>query len=127
MKKILLVIVLAAGTYQLKAQQLLQVKPADSLSQKSIDNYLKLQIDSSIKLLKPEPFALNNSKLSSVNFNIDHMPIAVFDGNDHMPILKTDGHDNMPVLKTNNNDRLQTLPIMPTFKVPAMLGPAQQK
>ncbi len=114
MKKILLLLIIFAGTTHSKAQQaniafdqnlfktpkdqnLLQVKPGDSTLFK---NFSVWPTQQGLTLV---PNELSGNSLFSMNpaAEIDHMPIAKLEGSiDHMPIAKISGNiDNMPILK----------------------------
>ena len=114
MKKVLLGLLLMGGVHQLRARQLAPANPSDSL--------LK-------KLLKPAPFQpfkpsdkINLNKLFvAAEPNIDHMPIAVLQGNSKMPVKKPGGYYTMPVKKIGSEEvpgNLNGFPGLPTFKTP---------
>lgn len=92
MKKILLGLLLTAGVSGLKAQQLMPVNPSDSLLQKLL-----------IKPAPSPPFKpldkvnLNKVVITAAPYNIDHMPVAVLQGNSKMPVIKPGGNYTMPV------------------------------
>ena len=115
MKKALLILVLATCVSQLKAQQIIPSKPADSLL--NFKNFLT------------KPGGLNQlNKLNSVNMNankiasnIDHMPIAALDGDSKMPVKKIGGYYAMPVKKIGSEEvpgDLNGFPMPPTLKTP---------
>jgi hypothetical protein len=129
MKKMILVSVLAIGVYQLKAQQLLQTKPADSLSkfeQQDLSNPVLLtQLNPNLN----ESLALIPGNLSHANLNSEtfysRMPVAVLNGHDNMPVLKHEGTENMPVLIINPVDpiKAQSAQGLPAFKAPVKPSP----
>jgi len=91
---------LICGAYQLKAQQLFQVKPADSTST-FIDKYFKSLPNTWKPDLKlNETFASNNLKIEDFH---SKMPIVVLEGNSKMPVVKLDGNSKMPVVPINPN------------------------
>src|SRR6185503_1017558 len=102
MKKSLLVLVLTAVFCQVKAQQLFQSKPADSLKNTLLQKYFNIAPGS-----QPQSFQLRTiplESLASVNTDVkpdsyDHMPIAFLQGNSKMPVVKPGGNDKMPVAK----------------------------
>jgi hypothetical protein len=113
MKKILLLFMLILGAFQLKAQQLFQVNPADSL----LDKYFKAK-PNELQLLQPQ---LNpNEILSALNTNIfetgniiDYMPVAVLEGYSKMPIVKLGGYYTMPVKKIDDAEQLKAFQFAP--------------
>jgi hypothetical protein len=119
MKKILLLVILMAGVYQLKAQNLFPFKPADTLfvkkfSIKSPDSLTKLLTPLS-KLIGLNIFKSNGLNAGQLNnlasldiyhSPVDHMPIAWFSGNSKMPIYKLQGNSKMPVIDPVTKQRL---------------------
>jgi len=83
MKKSILLIMLAACFYQLKAQQLSAVNPVDTASAK---NLFKSMADN--KPVALQPLVVNN---------LDKMPVAILQGNSKMPVVKLNGNSKMPV------------------------------
>jgi len=88
MKKIIMIVLLAAGLQQVKAQQLSQVKPLAPLS-------------GGLGSFKPETYSLKTlqqPRLDSLTktqlMGLDDNAIAV---NDRMPMVKTSNVDRMPV------------------------------
>ena len=65
MKKVLLLFALCTVFHQLQAQQLFQPKPADSLTEKLLGKYPKVQPNTQLQLLKPQPNL--NEMLSALN------------------------------------------------------------
>jgi len=119
MKKILLLVILMAGVYQLKAQNLLPFKPADTLlvkkfSVKPSDSLTKLWTPLSklngLNIFKSNGLnagQLNNlASISIYHSPVDHMPIAWFSGDSKMPIYKLQGNSNMPVIDPVTKNRL---------------------
>lgn len=115
MKKVLLGLLLVGGVHQLRAQQLAPANPSDSLLKKL--------------LITPTPFQpfkpldkmdLNKLLVASAP-NIDHMPIAVLQGNSKIPVKKLGGYYTMPVKKIGSEEvpgNLNGFPGLPTFKTP---------
>lgn len=115
MKKLLLLLIVIIGAFQLKAQQttikpfdqnifkapndqnLLQFKPGDSILFKNFSGTPNGQL----LAIAPNKLADNNMLLLNSATNIDHMPIARVGGNiDHMLIAKPSGNmEKMPVAK----------------------------
>jgi len=120
MKKILLLFALTNAVWQLKAQQLLWVPPADSLSN-NLDKYLKIKPDNLFQLFKMK---LNPDETLSnvIGCKVDHMPVIVLDGTSKMPIKKIGGYYTMPVKRIGGEDQLSGgqnfFPGLPTFKTP---------
>jgi len=102
MKKLLLLFILIIGACQLRAQQSLLLKPADSLSN-NMDKYLKIKPGDQFQLFQP---MLNLSEsLSKVNIgSVDSMPIIALAGNSKMPVAKIGGYYTMPVKKIGSED-----------------------
>ncbi len=100
MKKLILVLFLILGVLHLKAQQqLLPVKPLDSLSNK-MDFNIKPDFD--LRFLQPQtslsqPITAALGSLNEVKFG-SRMPVVVLDGYDRMPIVKLDGYSKMPIV-----------------------------
>ena len=108
MKKALLIFLLMAGVYQLKAQQFFAVKPADSLKNDLL-NKLKAKPDERLKLFQPKSNLLQPLQFAALNRtsnNVDRMPIAVLSGNSKMPVVKLGGYYTMPVKKIGTVDEL---------------------
>ena len=115
MRKILLLLIVFAGAFQLKAQQttikpfdqnlfkapkdqnLMQFKPGDSTLFKNFSVIPNEQL----LALAPNKLSDNNLFLLNPSANIDHMPIAKVSGNiDRMPVAKPSGSmEKMPVVK----------------------------
>ncbi|WP_157682314.1 hypothetical protein [Mucilaginibacter mallensis] len=91
MKKIIMIVLLAAGLNQAKAQQLLQVKPLVPLSG-GLNNYLK---PDNAPLLSP----LHQPKLDSASktqfMGLDNNAVIVYD---RMPTTNTSNVDRMPIV-----------------------------
>jgi hypothetical protein len=129
MKKILILFILFTGAYQLKAQQLFQAKPADSLSKNLLDKYLKTKPNDEWQLLKPQ---LNlNETLSALNtkkFTLNdetfysRMPVAVLEGYSKMPVVNLGGYSKMPVKRIElckpTNTGQKSFPGIPAFRNP---------
>jgi hypothetical protein len=79
MKKFLMLFILAATVYQVKAQQTQLIKPADSLKTNLFDQYFKAKPNFGMQFYKPQ---INGNMLfsqSGTNISVspvDHMPIA---------------------------------------------------
>jgi hypothetical protein len=107
MKKALLVAFIVAAISQVKAQQLLNVKPSDSLKNNLFEQYFKVQPQNQLPWALPQ---LNLSKTSTTfdgNVKIspyDHMPIAFLQGNSKMPVVKSAGSYKMPVLRPGDGN-----------------------
>jgi hypothetical protein len=110
MKKILLLFILFIGVFQLKAQQLFQVKPTDNLTNNLLGKYFQIK-PGEWQLLQPQLninevlSAINTQKLETVHI-ADHMPIAVLAGYSKMPIVKLGGYYTMPVKKIDDAEQL---------------------
>jgi hypothetical protein len=124
MKKPLLIIILMAAGYQLKAQQLFPVKPADSLAN-GLLNPSTVKPNMSFKLFQPKSNLLQPLQILAFNKterNIDRMPVAVLSGNSKMPVVKLGGYYTMPVVKTSTEEVpliiKPGLPGLPTFSKP---------
>ncbi len=126
MKKIAFLLLLLAATYGLKAQQLLKVNPAESLSHLLMDSYFKQQPNKGFNFLQPsfklnEALAINKTKPLNSN-NQDHMPVAALDGNSKMPVIKIGGYYTMPVKQIGTEDPtvgdFSTMPRLPMFMGP---------
>ena len=123
MKKLLLLLIILTGAWQLKAQQL-GIKPSDPLLFKSPKdlNLQQFRVSDStvfksfstppeIQQLAALPKVNNgelfngNMAVTKITSSIDHMPIAKVSGKvDHMPIAKIGGNtDHMPVAKMGGN------------------------
>jgi hypothetical protein len=104
MKTFLLILLLIAGTYQLKAQQL-ALKPASPLLFKSFpntSNSFKL-IDSTLfkdfsKLSKTEQLA-DMPGFSTGEIFYSRMPVAKLHSDDRMPVARASSDDRMPIKK----------------------------
>ena len=99
MKKVLLLLLLSSVTCLLKAQQLIPVKPADSLSNKITDHLFKKLPDNKLNLFQPQlnlnqPLAALTANTVTNNNNYK-MPVVVFTGNDRMPVAKLNGYDKI--------------------------------
>jgi len=124
MKKILLIILLMAAGYQLKAQQLLSAKPVDSIKNGPLNqltgkpNLAFKSIQPKFNLLQPLQFLVFNK----MEDNIDHMPVAVLSGNSKMPVVKLGGYYSMPIVKPGTLEAplviKPVLPGLPTFSKP---------
>jgi hypothetical protein len=124
MKKIILLLVLAIGFSQLKAQQFLPVKPADSTTY-DLNKLLRISPVKPLQLVQPNFNlfqALNNNLTGNTMASIDHMPVAVLGGNSKMPIVKLGGYYTMPVKKIGSEGVLpgnqNFMPGLPAFKTP---------
>jgi hypothetical protein len=117
MKKTILLFILISAACQLRAQQSLQVKPADSLS----NNFFKLKPGDRFQLFQPN---LNlNEILSKVNISaVDQMPVIALADNSKMPVAKIGGYYTMPVKRIGSEDASpgneNFLFGLPTFKTP---------
>ncbi|HTK22568.1 MAG TPA: hypothetical protein VL442_23780 [Mucilaginibacter sp.] len=115
MKKLLLLLIIIAGTTQLKAQQT-PIKPFDQnllktpkdlnlqqfkLSDSTLFKNFSAIPNQQLLALAPNKSTDNNLFLLNPASNIDHMPIARMNGNiDHMPVAKPNGNmEKMPVAK----------------------------
>jgi len=121
MKKKLLLLIFICGIYQLKAQDVLGVKPADSIS----NNFFKVKPRSKLQLFNPQlnfNRALNNTTVNNLLSNVDHMPVIALAGNSKMPIKKIGGYYTMPVKRMGSEGQLpggqNFFPGMPVFKTP---------
>jgi hypothetical protein len=115
MKKALLGLLLVGGVYQLKAQQFAPANPSDSLLKKLFIKPAPLQ------LFKPSDKINLNNLIVNATANIDHMPVAVLEGNSKMPVKKIGGYYTMPVKKIGSGEapgNLNSFPGLPTFKTP---------
>jgi hypothetical protein len=101
MKKILLIVALIAGAYQLKAQTM--VKPLDSLQLKSPDTFNQLKPDNS-PLMK-QYFSLPPLQKAAPLMALAKQPDAIAFAS-RMPILKVSSDDKMPVAKVSSDDRM---------------------
>jgi len=129
MKKLVLILAFLAGSYQLKAQQLLLPKFFDSLANSSKSNNY-LVPGSSLKQLQigPNLTALVNknnfnSQLQSNNVPNNNMPVAKLEGNFKMPVVKLDGNSKMPIVNLNN----QGQNLLATKYPDAVIVPVQKK
>jgi hypothetical protein len=120
MKKIILLFILIIGACQLRAQQSLLLKPADSLLNNP-DKYFNIKPSNQFQLFQPW---LNLSEsLSKVNISaVDHMPAIALAYNAKMPVAKIGGYYTMPAKKIGSEDALpgneSFLFGLPTFKTP---------
>jgi hypothetical protein len=107
-------------TCQLRAQQSLLLKPADSLLN-NLDKYLKIKPGGQFQLFQPN---LNlNETLSKVNISaVDHMLVIALAGDSKMPVAKIGGYYTMPVKRIGSEDALpgneNFIFGLPTFKTP---------
>lgn len=125
MKKIFLLVIVTAGAFQLKAQQLSK-KPSDPFLLKTPPDqtFQQFKLDDSTlfknfsvlppsQLLAEIPNKLPGNNLVGLPaaVNIDNMPILKVSGNiDHMPIAKANGHiDRMPILKVTPLNHLSLI------------------
>jgi len=118
MRKFVLIPLLAAGVFQLKAQQIAPSKPADSLL--NYKNFLTKpgSMNQLYKLNKPNVANMNKRLVVS---NIDHMPIAALEGYSKMPVAKLDGYYTMPIKKIGGEEapsNLNGFPMLPALKTP---------
>jgi hypothetical protein len=131
MKKLILAIILMGGAYQLKAQQLFNVKPADTALtnlQKSIQVQIDKQLNAGSGFYNPkidQVIAINSTK----EIFYQKIPVAVLEGHDNMPVAKPQGASKMPVLLINPVDT--TVSVKPFkdpqfFYTPAKLYPFPQ-
>jgi hypothetical protein len=102
MKKALLIAFVVAAFSQAKAQQLFNVKPADSLKNNLFEQYFKVQPQNQLPWLQPR-LNLNEALVAGAGqvkiSRYDHMPVADLQGYSKMPVVKLGGFDRMPVLK----------------------------
>lgn len=123
MKKLILFALLAGGFCRVSAQQLIPVKPADSLLN-SLNKKLNLKPANSLQLLQPPAnyAASLNTFITKNTANADHMPVVVLEGNSKMPVKKIGGYYTMPVKKIGSEEppplNQNLLPGLPTFKTP---------
>lgn len=113
MKKSLLVLVLIAAFCQVKAQQLLPVKPADSLKNDLLEKYFKTTPGSQPQLFQLQTNPTENLALLNASVKVsstDHMPIAFLQGYSKMPLLKLGGNSKMPVVKLGGGDVIPLYP-----------------
>ncbi len=115
MKRILLLLVVIASSYQLKAQQL-NFKPADSLLFKAPKEFQKFKLNDSIlfkgfstppkggELLTPLSDLKILNKSSEVFYS--RMPVGRLYSNDKMPVARLERTDKMPVKKIKVVDPL---------------------
>ena len=88
MKKIIMIVLLTAGLQQVKAQQLLQVKPLVTLAG-GLDSF-KPETYSLKTLQQPKLDSISKTQLMSLNDNA----VIVYD---RMPTIKTSNVDRMPI------------------------------
>jgi hypothetical protein len=104
MKKNLLILLLIAGAYQLKAQQLM-LKPADPLLFKSLPNTSNSFKLSDSTLFKDFSNLSKTEQLADMpGFNTgeifySRMPVAKLHSDDRMPVARVSSDDRMPVKK----------------------------
>jgi hypothetical protein len=117
MKKAAFILLLIVGALHLKAQDIISIRPTDSLI-----NRLKL---TPVPFQLKKPFTMGNTVnilASNDVSNIDHMPIAVLGGNYKMPVKIIGGYYSMPVIGAGGKKSLpetpNNLPGLPTFKTP---------
>ena len=113
MKKALLILLLAIVFSESKAQQIALYKSTDSLL--NFKNFLAKP--GSLNQL----YNLNKLNANKIVNNIDHMPMAVLEGDSKMPVKKIGGYYTMPVKKIGSEDvpgDLNGFPMLPTFKTP---------
>ena len=118
MRKFVLIPLLAAGVFQLKAQQIVPSKPADSLL--NYKNFLTKpgSLNQLYNLNKPNVANMNKRLVVST---IDHMPVAVLSGYSKMPVAKLGGYYTMPVKKIGSEDvpgDLNSFPMPSALKTP---------
>ena len=105
MKKIVLLCLVVFSACELKAQQLLPLKPADTALQ--FYKPLPVLAGNSIQLnLQKLNFyqPLQNVALQQVAVNTDRMPVAVLEGNSKMPVIKPGGFYTMPVIRPGSTE-----------------------
>ncbi|MDB5109095.1 MAG: hypothetical protein JWR67_209 [Mucilaginibacter sp.] len=114
MKKVLLVLLLAAGVCQLKAQNIFPVKPADTLTNNLYQKYFNNKIDTSVvrlpqqKFKSIQPGQLNNLVVINQAELYDHMPIVRLPVNSKMPVVKLHINSKMPVINPYTHQRLDS-------------------
>jgi hypothetical protein len=91
MKKLLLILLLASGMQQLKAQQLSLAMPDIKLTD-SLKNYFKPKPYNPLQQLRVQPNIFVAPIANGIIY--DHMPIAKLQSADHMPVVKP-GEDGM--------------------------------
>ena len=119
MKKILLIVALVAGAYQLKAQTL--PKQLDSALLKSPELFKQLKPNDSpllkqyfgIQRLQKTTPLLALAKQPVVTPFGSRMPILKVISDDKMPVTKMSSNDRMPVAKVKVVDPLKMLPVNP--------------
>jgi hypothetical protein len=120
MKKILLSAIVIISAYQLKAQQLPWLKPADTLSN-GFGKSFKLKPGNQFQLFG-QNINPNKTTFLSANINqVDNMPIVILDGYDKMPIVKLAGYDNMAIKLLGVTDPatwMKTIQNLPSVKNP---------
>ncbi|HEY8780071.1 MAG TPA: hypothetical protein VIM16_00505 [Mucilaginibacter sp.] len=104
MKKALLFFIIISGASQLKAQQLFELKPADSSS----NNLFKIKPNKPFPLFQPQ-LNLNQNLGSAIAKNfiskVDHMPVIALNGNSKMPVVKLGGYSKMPIKEIGSEDQ----------------------
>jgi len=127
MKKTLLLIVLMAGVYQLKAQNFIPLNPADSGLANRIKKFKVKPFDSLLTLkhisplFKPNGLTGQASLLAMSNISIspfDHMPIYKLRNNSKMPVYNLFGNSKMPVIDPVTKQRLDNLKKPEVIEVP---------
>jgi hypothetical protein len=122
MKKILLLLLIVAGAFQLKAQQQFNVKPSDSLLFHSPQHFYGLRLHDSTQFKKflVVPKSDNLLALKSVSqpgrteIFYSRMPVAKVSPVEKMPVAHGANIDNMPVLKVKVVDPLAVMkPVTP--------------
>jgi hypothetical protein len=119
MKKALLTVVLIVSICQLKAQNLLQLKPFDTTA---LDKYFHKQPNSLIKPLTPmywqqakpgQPDYLGMFKPAGQGVQLiaqlvapEKMPVAKFGGYSKMAVVVLPGNSKMPVINLSTGERL---------------------
>jgi hypothetical protein len=120
MKKALILFLLISGVYQLKAQELFRINPADTLS-KNLNRSLLVKPDLTSPLLNFNGNYWNGFAKNTTSPE-DHMPVIVLNGNDRMPVVKLGGYYTMPVKKIGIEDQVPTdlnqYQFLPTFTKP---------
>jgi hypothetical protein len=108
MKKILLIVALIAGAYQLKAQTL--IKPLDSTLLKSPDIFKQVKPNDS-PLMK-QYFSLPALQKGTPLMALAKQPEAIAFAS-RMPVLKVSSDDKMPVAKVSSDDRMPVVMVKP--------------
>ena len=105
MKKIVLLCLVVFSACELKAQQLMPLKPADTVLQ--FNKMLPVLPGNSIQLNQQklnfyQP--LQNIALQQVAVNTYRMLVAVLEGNSKMPVVKIGGFYTMPVIRPGSTE-----------------------